>query len=180
MSRSTTRQEDFRQGISWKVAFPNSIIFKNKILLRQDIYTDEEKEYIYNLLDLLFADKVFRFTSLHRVLFHISTKVETLLIMSNQFNNNDGTDYRVYKSKSASATYVESDEVDIDDLAEDLDIEETAALRDRGMKSQDESYNYSINEIINREKRIHDFIIKEIVPLFSARTLEFREENYEE
>lgn len=186
MSRTWSRQESHRQGIAWKVLFPTYAQFNRKILLRNSEYTEEEKEYIYKLLDLLLADKAFRFTSAHRCLFAISTKVETLLIMSHIFNNSDGTDYRVYKSESASATYVEAEpmELDMDDdgiAADDYsDIAESPAMRDSGMKSEDSSYNYSINEIINREKRIHDFIEKSIMPLFSSRTREFREENYDE
>lgn len=186
MSRTWSRQESHRQGIAWKVAFPNYTQFDKKILLRKRaIYTEEEKQYIYSLLDLLLADKAFRYTSLQRCLFHISTKVETLLAMSHEFNTNLGTDYRVYKSESATAIYTESADVDLDMDGDGFgnedfsDIEETAALRDTGMKSEDSSYNYSINEIINREKRLHDFIIKDIMPLFSSRTREFREENYE-
>lgn len=178
MSRGWSKQESSDTGISWELAFPDITAFKQRLILR-NTYADNDYTYIFNILDSLLFDKVFRFTSIHRCVFHISTKVEVLLKMSEQFNTKDGTDYRVYNSNTSFATYEEEDELDIDNLNIDDDNKERIGNRESGSKSKDESYNYSINEIINREKRIHDYITKEIIPLFSARTKHTRRENYE-
>lgn len=175
MSRPFSRQECFRQGISWDLFAPDIETFKKNLILRNE-YTEEDFTYVYKILHNKLFDKVFRFTSINRCSSEISMKIEVIMKMIEQFNLRDGTDYRVFKTKSSTASYEEAEELDIDDLETTSDLDEKRGNRESGYKSEDESYNFSINEIINREKRIHDYITKEIYPLFSARTLQFRKE----
>lgn len=177
MSRRFSRQEFTGTGITWNFLFPDSENFVNKLILRNE-YKVEDKEYTFKLLNSLFFNKAFRYTNPYRCVYHISSKVEVILQMINQFDTHEGTDIRKSQSNMSFATYEEDTELDIDNLDINDDIEERVGNRESGQKTEDQSINYSINEIINREKRIHDFITKEIIPLFSARQIDERKENY--
>lgn len=142
-------------------------------------YEDKDYKYIYSYLNNLFNDKVFRFSSRHRVIGEFSPKLEVILTMNKVYNEHYGTEFTVFKNNRSFATYEEMESLDIDDLVNDSDIKERIGNRESGSKSLDENVRYTVNELINREKRFYDYIMKEVMPLFSARTYRERKENYE-
>lgn len=177
--RKWSNQEPTNTGISWKLLFPNLDSFISQIVLRNSDYTNENYTYIYKLLNTLLFDKVFRFTSTHRALYSISTRVEVLLTMNKIFMENEGTAISKTTDNESYATYEETDNLDIDNLLDNDDIQEKIGNRESGRKSENTYIQYTVNELINREKRMYDYIEKEIIPLFSVRTRYFRKENYE-